>query len=58
LCEAAALVQPTLKQITERCAVVAEAAENDLLDRSVAQGIVSLKGVHQSGAQGRELAYP
>src|SRR5215471_2395216 len=27
----------------------AEAAENDLLDRSVAQGIVSLKRVHQSG---------
>jgi len=26
-----------------------EAAENDLLDRSVAQGIVSLKGVRQSG---------
>jgi site-specific recombinase XerD len=28
-----------------------EAAENDLLDRSVAQGIVSPKGVHQSGAR-------
>ena len=40
-----------LKQITESCAVVAEAAENDLLDRSVAQGIVSLKGVRQSGAK-------
>jgi hypothetical protein len=26
-----------------------EAAENGVLDRSVAQGIVSLKGVHQSG---------
>jgi site-specific recombinase XerD len=26
-----------------------EAAENDLLDRSVPQEIVSLKGVHQSG---------
>ena len=29
--------------------LAAEVAENDLLDRSVAQGIVSLKGVHQSG---------
>jgi site-specific recombinase XerC len=29
--------------------LAAEAAENDLLDRSAAQGIVSLKGVHQSG---------
>src|SRR5262249_42859823 len=29
--------------------LAAEAAENDLLDRSVAQGIVSLKGVRQSG---------
>jgi len=29
--------------------LAAEAAENDLLDRSVAQGIVPLKGVHQSG---------
>jgi hypothetical protein len=28
-----------------------EAAENDLLDRSVAQGIVSLKGVSQSGTR-------
>jgi hypothetical protein len=28
-----------------------EAAENGLLDRSVAQGIVSLKGVSQSGAR-------
>jgi site-specific recombinase XerD len=28
-----------------------EAAENDLLDRSVAQGIVSLKGLSQSGAR-------
>jgi hypothetical protein len=27
----------------------AEAAENGLLDRSAAQGIVSLKGVRQSG---------
>jgi site-specific recombinase XerD len=29
--------------------LAAEAAENDLLDRNVAQGIVSLKGVRQSG---------
>jgi len=29
--------------------LAAEAAENDLLDRSVAQGIMSLKGVRQSG---------
>jgi len=29
--------------------LAAKAAENDLLDRSVAQGIVSLKGVTQSG---------
>src|SRR5215831_6073441 len=29
--------------------LAAEAAENGLLDRSVAQGIVSLKGVRQSG---------
>jgi site-specific recombinase XerD len=29
--------------------LTAEAAENDLLDRSVAQGIFSLKGVRQSG---------
>src|SRR5215467_1492523 len=28
-----------------------EAAENGLLDRSVAQGIVYLKGVHQSGGR-------
>jgi hypothetical protein len=41
LCEAAALVQPTLKQITERCGVVAEAAKSGVLDRSAAQGIVS-----------------
>src|SRR5215469_3518330 len=31
--------------------LAAEAAENGLLDRSVAQGIVSLKGVHQSSAR-------
>ena len=31
--------------------LAAEAAENGLLDRSVAQGIVSLKGVRQSGAR-------
>ena len=29
--------------------LAAEVAENGLLDRSVTQGIVSLKGVHQSG---------
>ena len=29
--------------------LAAEAAENDLLDRRVAQGIVSMKGVRQSG---------
>jgi len=36
------------------CAIrklVAEAAENGWLDRSVAQGITSLKGVRQSGAK-------
>ena len=31
--------------------LAAEAAENGLLDRSVVQGIVSLKGVRQSGAR-------
>src|SRR5499427_6941352 len=31
--------------------LAAEAAENGLLDRSVAQGILSLKGVRQSGAR-------
>jgi hypothetical protein len=36
--------------------LAAQAAENGGLDRSLAQGIVSFKGVRQSGQQGRELA--
>src|SRR5215472_14006892 len=39
-------------------AVVAEAAENDLLDRSVALGIVSTQGRPPIRRQGRELAQP
>ena len=48
--ESAGLAPPSINlRLSAIRKLAAEAAENDLLDRSVAQGIVSLKGVHQSG---------
>ena len=50
--ESASLAPPSINlRLSASRKLAAEAAENDLLDRSVAQGIVSLKGVHQSGAR-------
>jgi integrase len=50
--ESASLAPPSINlRLSAFRKLAAEAAENDLLDRSVAQGIVSLKGVHQSGAR-------
>jgi integrase len=48
--ESASLASASIKlRLSAVRKLAAEAAENGLLDRSVAQGIVSLKGVHQSG---------
>jgi site-specific recombinase XerC len=50
--ELAGLAPPSINlRLSAIRKLAAEAAENGLLDRSVAQGIVSLKGVRQSGAR-------
>ena len=48
--ESAGLAPPSINlRLSAIRKLAAEAAENGLLDRRVAQGIVSLKGVRQSG---------
>jgi site-specific recombinase XerD len=48
--ESASLSPPSSNlRLSAICKLAAEAADNGLLDRSVAQGIVALKGVRQSG---------
>jgi len=50
--ESAGLAPPSINlRLSAIRKLAAEAAENGLLDRSVAQGTVSLKGVHQSRAR-------
>ena len=50
--ESAGLAPPSVNlRLSAVRKLAAEAAENGLLDGSVAQGIVSLKGVRQSGAR-------
>jgi hypothetical protein len=56
--ESAGLAPPSINlRLSAIRKLAAEAAENDLLDRSVAQGVVSLKGVHQSGNRAGNLAH-
>ena len=57
--ESAGLAPPSINlRLSAIRKLAAEAAENDLLDRSVAQGIVFLKGVGQSGDRAGNGLHP